>query len=836
MMLRRGGLNRSIPYQLISVAVFCATLAELLVSVAWAGSASASPADSTLTLEEVQNHIEEKGYSWSTGRTSLSNLSPEEFARRMGTRLPDDYDGVLERIRARTPDLPSLDIPSRFDWCDSISMPPIREQLCGDCWAQAVTAGIECQFRIHDHDTTSIAVQHVIDCNFGTSSCAGGFLSDACFLFTHVGAVSEQCYPYFGADMNCISDSCAIIGRLDGFDDIDTTVVSIKTHLMNHGPIPVALGVPPDLQYYTGGCYESDLPWVYWHAMLIIGWEDSMCGGYGAWHCWNCSGTDWGEEGYAWIKYGTAQIGADAKVLHYTSKGTVQPEVDSFTIDDSSGDGDSLADPGESVGLAIGLHNGGWLTATDVSGVLTSTTQGVIITTGSAAFPDIEPDSTRWSVSPHFSFSIDSDVLCGRIAKFVLSVSCNEGIATSDFEIVLGDGGVVFFDDMELDSGWSNSAPGDDATFGVWRRKNPIGTATDTCLVQPERDHTPGNAITCFVTSNIRRGFNPDAADVDGGKTTLTSPVMDLSGHALAAIRYWRWYTNNTGGNADDTWLVDVSPDSGATWVNLETETIGERAWVHEEFDLNTEIALTDKVLVRFIASDYGYDSTVEAAVDDIEIIASPYSVDTAGPAVTVVSPNGGEEITEQTQFPIEWTASDDYGLREMTVLVSYDGGLTFADTLGAPVWPDTMLLWDVPAGEHPYCIVRVEITDRGYNVAADESDSALAIVPDVSGVPIDVASDDIQGLELIGSNSNPFTGMTHIFYAVPAATDTRLSIYNIRGQNVRTLIAARIEAGCHSAVWDGRSDSGIPVASGVYFIHLSALGSHRTAKVVLER
>lgn len=822
--------------RIAAIAFLSVISARFMTSPARAESEGANPAGRSLTLEEVQKHIEENGYSWSAGRTSLSELPPEEFAMRLGTHLPDDYGEILRRLRSRPPTLPILDLSARFDWSDSIPMPPIREQLCGDCWAQAVTAAMECQIRIHDHDTTSLAVQHVIDCNFGQSNCAGGFLYDACFIFTHVGAVAEECYPYFGADMDCDSDSCAIIGHLNGFEDIDTTVVSIKNHLMTYGPIPVALGVPPDLQYYTGGCYESDLSWDHWHAMLVIGWEDTMCGGYGAWHLWNCSGTDWGEDGYAWIKYGTAQIGADAKILQYTSEGPVRPAIDAFTLDDSSGDADSVADPGESVVLATSLSNSGWHTATGVTATLTSTTQGITITTGSAAFPDIEPDSIRWSTPPHFSFSVDTNVLCGSVARFVLSVSCNEAVTTDDFEIIVGDAGIVFSDDAELDIGWSKAAPDDDATAGVWKMRNPIGTATDTCLVQPERDHTPGNATRCFVTKNVVRGLLPDAADVDGGKTTLTSPVIDLSDRALASLRYWRWYTNNTGGIPDDTWFVDVSADSGATWVNLEAETVGRRAWAHKEFCLNAGIALTDRVLVRFVASDYGDNSTVEAAVDDIEIIASPYWVDTQGPTVRVLSPNGGEEITEQTQFPIEWAADDDYGLREIAVLASYDGGLTFTDTLGTSIRPDTVLLWDVPAGEHPDCIVRVEATDRGYNMAADESDSAFTIARDASGIPTETASGDIKRVELIGSEKNPFTGMTHIFYALPEATETRLSIYNVSGRAVRTLVRGRVDAGYDSAVWDGNSDSGNPVASGVYFINLSASGVHQTAKVVLER
>lgn len=828
--------SRSLSPQVLCLVLLIPVIMSIVACPARGGKAASNTSYETLTLGEVRDLIEQKGYSWRAGRTSLSDLPPEEFTRRMGLRLPQNYDEILRRVRSRPPLLPALDLPSRFDWSDSISMPPIREQLCGDCWAQAVTAGMECQVRFHDHDSTALAVQNVIDCNFGSSNCAGGFLWDACFLFANVGGVAGDCYPYVGADMNCSPDTCPLIGKLDAFDDIDTTVVSIKTHLITYGPIPVALGVPPDLQYYTGGCYESDLPWDHWHAMLIIGWEDSMCGGYGAWHCWNCSGTEWGEDGYAWIKYHTAKIGADAKVLHYTSRGSVQLGIEAFTIDDSAGDADSVPDPGETVGLAIELSNSAWTAATGISAVLTSTTPGVNVIDGSAVFPDIDPDSTGWSVLPHFSFSVDTDMLCGRPAGLLLSLSCNEGVCTDELEILIGEAGVVFFDDGEVDLGWDKRAADDEATSGVWRRRDPVGSATDTCLVQPERDHTPGSASKCFVTSNVLRKLDPNSGDVDGGKTTLTSPVTDLSGRALATLRYWRWYTNDTGGNVDDAWAVDVSPDSGVTWVNLETTAEGERAWVRKEFDLGTTVALTDKVLVRFVASDYGYDSTVEAAVDDVEIVGSPWWVDDEGPAVKVLSPDGGEEITEETQHLIQWSAGDDYGVRKAAVLVSYDGGATFPDTLGAPLWPDTTLLWDVPAGEYPECILRVEVTDRGYSQAADESDSAFAIVRDLSGLPGERASHDPEAVELLGSERNPFTATTRIFFAVPAPGEARLAIYNVEGRPVRHLLRDRLEAGYHSAVWDGKSDAGEPTASGVYFIHLSASGRSHTAKIVLRR
>ena len=55
--------------------------------------------------------------------------------------------------------------------------------------------------------------------------------------------------------------------------------------------------------------------------------------------------------------------------------------------------------------------------------------------------------------------------------------------------------------------------------------------------------------------------------DVDGGKTTLFSPVYDLSSYDDVTIRYWKWYSNDRG-NApgQDFWDVNVSNDGGQSW------------------------------------------------------------------------------------------------------------------------------------------------------------------------------------------------------------------------------------------------------------------------------
>jgi hypothetical protein len=146
---------------------------------------------------------------------------------------------------------------------------------------------------------------------------------------------------------------------------------------------------------------------------------------------------------------------------------------------------------------------------------------------------------------------------------------------------------------------------------------DPVGTTYNSLPIQPEDDHTAAPGALCFVTGQHVAGESAGYNDVDGGKTTLLTPVFHLDGAQSAAISYWRWYTNAHGNNAgDDYWNVDVTSD-GVTWVSLEHTMEDANSWNFFTFDLQEYIALTDQVQIRFVASDTELNSLVEAAVDD---------------------------------------------------------------------------------------------------------------------------------------------------------------------------------------------------------------------------
>ena len=86
----------------------------------------------------------------------------------------------------------------------------------------------------------------------------------------------------------------------------------------------------------------------------------------------------------------------------------------------------------------------------------------------------------------------------------------------------------------------------------------------------------------------------------------------------------------------------------------------------------------------------------------------------------------------------------------------------------------------------------------------------------------------------LANNYPNPFNPATTIKYALPQAADVELTVYNVVGQPVRTLVAEHQSAGRYVVEWDATNDSGHSLSSGMYFYHLEAGGDYREVKKML--
>lgn len=93
-----------------------------------------------------------------------------------------------------------------------------------------------------------------------------------------------------------------------------------------------------------------------------------------------------------------------------------------------------------------------------------------------------------------------------------------------------------------------------------------------------------------------------------------------------------------------------------------------------------------------------------------------------------------------------------------------------------------------------------------------------------------------VDRLRLGPGRPNPFGHGTVAELALPRSAPVLLEVLDVGGRRVRVLVDERRERGIHRIVWDGRDSSGRSVASGVYYLRVTALGQTITAKAVRMR
>jgi len=214
------------------------------------------------------------------------------------------------------------DLPSAWDWRNHNGVTPAKNQSsCNVCWAFASTGILESLVLIDSGQTYDFSEQNVKECNDWLRGCNGGTAFTATSYFTRHGTVLETCDPYVPDTTGTCNSSCSKIIQVTGWKLLGNDITAIKNAIYNYGPVNTSMysGFPGFVNYdgsyvmYYPGTEGTD------HAVMIIGWDDSMLhdGGTGAWICKNSWGTGWGDNGFFYIAYGSAKIGSMSN--HYDS-------------------------------------------------------------------------------------------------------------------------------------------------------------------------------------------------------------------------------------------------------------------------------------------------------------------------------------------------------------------------------------------------------------------------------------------------------------------------------------------------------------------------------------
>ncbi|MFC1620208.1 DNRLRE domain-containing protein [Candidatus Neomarinimicrobiota bacterium] len=113
---------------------------------------------------------------------------------------------------------------------------------------------------------------------------------------------------------------------------------------------------------------------------------------------------------------------------------------------------------------------------------------------------------------------------------------------------------------------------------------------------------------------------------------------------------------------------------------------------------------------------------------------------------------------------------------------------------------------------------------------------AAMLEVKEAVTTAVDSKSTTPSAFSLHQNYPNPFNPETSIGYTLNRDTDVTITVYDLLGKEVTTLISGHVAAGDHSVVWNGTDENNQAVPSGVYFCKMAGDGQVNMIKMVLMK
>lgn len=292
-------------------------------------------------------------------------------------------------------------------------------------------------------------------------------------------------------------------------------------------------------------------------------------------------------------------------------------------------DGDGSVDAGEIVTLTVAVQNTSTVALNAIDLVLRSSSVA-IVRDQYAHIASLAGGATV-TVTPSFTIEIPAGT-CAQQARFELELRQAGKLRLEPLVFPIG-GEVIttlLEDDFEVDRGFTVNGT---ATAGQWVRQVPVGTSDDGEPANPSADATAGTGAIAWVTGN--GSSDPNAADVDNGRTRLVSPARNAIGFARVELGFSRWfYGDDVVG--EDHLTIEAAPD-GSTWKLIEDVSASDNLWRRRRLVLSDLIAPGSSTQLRFVVEDAVQDDLVEGALDDFSLIGvslscTPFTIAPASP------------------------------------------------------------------------------------------------------------------------------------------------------------------------------------------------------------
>lgn len=553
-------------------------------------------------------------------------------------------------------------------------------------------------------------------------------------------------------------------------------------------------------------------------------------------------------------------------------------------INDSAGNGDGIINPGETIELPLWVKNWGLLEANSVTGKLRTSDLKITITDSVKAFGHIPAGDSAFTGPDGFGFYVAPACTNGYQLKF--SLKCRDvldSVWNSNINLVVGTPVLIYVTktvndpppggngDGKLDPGEAAQLfvtvrnigrghgysvagkvrSGDSrlqitdslAQFGFIPKDSTRKNSSDPFALYAQGTIPPGTAVSCTLLVTAAGNYSRTLCfEIVVGEISATDPIPDNA----QPPRYWAYDDVDT--------LYFQHPEF--EWVEI--RNVGTRLTLSDDQTKQVNLPVSFGPFV-FYGQSYN-----QVSICSNGWIAPGYTTNNTWINTTLPNPNmpallaanwddlyppygGGVWYYHDStnhRFIVEWdsvyyTSSSEWDKFEIII---YD------TTVTTPTGDNQIIFQFLTA--HDYSSSTVGIQDPTKTIAiqylfnTDYHRGAAGIIPNraikfVSGTPntgfeeIGVST-EIKRLEL-RLNQNPMREKGIVRFNLPATTEVKLGVFDITGREVRTLVAGKVVAGRHIAVWDGKDNRGRPVTPGVYFIRLNADGVGEKANIITK-
>jgi hypothetical protein len=318
------------------------------------------------------------------------------------------------------------------------------------------------------------------------------------------------------------------------------------------------------------------------------------------------------------------------------------------------------------------------------------------------------------------------------------------------------------------------------------------------------RQVTSGDGVGPVLATSDKISFCiTDSDEYDGTLPNApSSHVYDCDRQGMSV-----GWGDRYGRSTEGQWIVINGVADGNYW--LESEVNPDRLLFETRYDNNS-----DRIKI-----------SINKSTGRVKVLSD---------LLTLTEPNGGEKWRIGSRQTIKWKSAGK--VSNVKLEYSTNGGGSWV-TITTSTTNDSSHSWTVPDAVSSSCLVR--ISDAADGKPIDESDVTFSITASSSaalasyGGLMESGAAPPKEFRLAQNHPNPFNPETRIRYELPEAVHARLTIYDILGREVVTVLDEEKPAGRHSLVWNSRDADGQRVSSGLYFYRLRA-GSFMAVRKML--